>query len=191
MIVHVRHLTNPYPHTFPDDTFHDMLVDIAEDRAADIEQRHADGEYSRDSMGFVLMNPTAAISTPSMQAILAVISVGPTGKDFIPNALAKAVSTRDRGVECGAQVYSLPHMLPDGSFRYGYAAVVDGTIDGGSGLTEYQDRYQGTLLAADYNLRTADARKIWSEEQGPGRWYNNQNEPGERFAVFLEWLEKQ
>lgn len=189
MIVHVRHLINPYPHTFPDDTFHEMLVDIVEDRAADIEKRHADGEYGRLSMGFVIMDPTAAISTPSLRAVMALASVGPEGDDFIPNALAKAVVTRDRGVECGAQVYSLPHMLADGDFRYGFAASVDFTLGGGSGLTEIQDRYQTTLLLADYNLRVATARKAWSEEQGQGRWYCNQNEPGDQYTAFLKSIE--
>lgn len=181
-------MVHPYFQLFPDDTFQELLSDVVRQRGLDIQTRCASGEYSRDSMGFVILDPTASISTPSLQAILAIASVGPTGKDFLVNALAKVVEHRDRGVECGVQVYTRPHMLADGDFRYGYSVLLDGTYVGGSGLTEYEDRYQCTLLAADFNLRVAKARKSWEEIQGKGRWYCNQDEPGNQYTETLEQL---
>ncbi|HWI32225.1 MAG TPA: hypothetical protein VNT50_12095 [Microbacterium sp.] len=85
----------------------------------------------------------------------------------------------------GQLVYSEAHRLPDGSFRFGYSVEVDGTQVGASGLTELQDRYQATVLAADLNYRIAAARTEWAKDFAGERWYANEQVAPDRFRDAL------
>jgi hypothetical protein len=175
--------TNPYPETIPDDAFYALLDRVVAARAADVSARHAQGEYPGDSMGFCLLNPAAPDSAATEDTVLALASVGADGNKFVINAIGKVFAHRDHGVDCGAMVYSQNHRLADGDFRFGFSVSVDGTLAGASGLSELQDRYQGTLLAADFNLRVAEARGAWGKTVS-GAWYSNSDSPGKRAAVL-------
>jgi hypothetical protein len=159
-------------------------------RAGDIETRFNAGEFGRNQMSFVLLDPTAPSGAPADDIVMAVALVGSESNFFAPNALAKAFCYRDHGADGTAIVGAENHRLADGSFRFGGAVCVAGTIVGGSGQTELQDRYQCTLLAADFNYLVAMARKKWEESHGPGRWYLNEQVAGVRFSRIVEKILK-
>lgn len=178
--VHI--VSNPYSHMIPDDEFFRIVTGAVATRADDIWRRYQTGEYPRNCMGFVALDRTAPYWKPSDETVLVVATVGPEGQDFVPNAMAKAIEHRDKGVDCGVLVYTQKGRLAEGDFRYGFSVCIDGTYVGGSAQSELQDRYQVTLLAADFNYRVDSAIKAWEEKTGPGRWYCNENLPGERYA---------
>jgi hypothetical protein len=182
----IRVITNPYVRSIPDSEFVTIIRAAAEARAEDIERRSQNGEYTRASMSFVILDPTAPSWKPSEDAVLAMIIIGPDGRDFLPNAAAKAIEHRDHSADCGVLVYAQSHRLADGDFRFGFSACVEGTYVGGSGLSEIQDRYQATVLAADINYRIAEARQKWAEKNTDGYWFGNQHEPAERYASIWE-----
>ncbi len=177
--------SNPFVGIISDVAFNRIVSRAVYARAEDIQKRYMAGEYPRDSFSFTILDPTAPASTPSEDAIMVLALIGPEGADFAPNGLAKAIEHRDSGTECGVLVYTQKHRLPSGSFRYGFSVCLDGTYVGGSGETELQDRYQCTLLAADFNLRIDTTIKEWEEVHGPGRWFSEDNKPGRRITDAL------
>jgi hypothetical protein len=119
---------------------------------------------------------------------MALFAVGEEGERFLPNAMAKACEHRDHQASAGSVLYSQLHRLADGDFRWGHSAEVEGTIVGVSGLSEIQDRFQGQLLAAEFNYEIARFRLEWAKGHPNGDWFNDQNEPGARYAGILEKL---
>ena len=181
----IKVVKNPYPHTIPNDTFVSMLLDICGSRAADIERRYLNKEYKRDSMGFVLLDPTAPNSTRSENAVVAYFSIGSEGDSFLVNAIAKAFEHRDHCASAGSLLFSQTHRLADGDFRWGHSAYVEGTIVGASAQTPEQDRYQAQLLAVEVNYGVGSIRGLWTELHTGGDWFCNDNAPGERYANAL------
>lgn len=181
--VHI--LENPYKETIPYANFASILDTVVQRRADDIEARFADGEFERNRMSFTLLDPTAPSGADADDIVLAVIMIGPEGDFFGPNAMAKAFAYRDHGYDGGGTVMVENHRVADGSFRFGGTAEVAGTIVGGSGQTPLQDRYQSTLLAADFNYLVAMARAKWEAENGPGRWYATEQAPTARFSKII------
>ena len=179
-------LRHPYQQTIPDDDFQGLLERAVRARAEDIEARHQTGEYERNRMSFIVLDPTAPSGAPADDIVLAIVVIGPEGDFFAPNAMAKAFCLRDHGIEGAAVVAMQNHRLPDGSFRHGGAVEVAGTIVGGSGQTPLQDRYQSTLLAAEFNYSVAYARQQWEETNGPGRWYLTEQAPPARFTDIVK-----
>lgn len=181
LTVQIKVFPTSWEHRVPQPMLEQIIQDIAGRRAEEIEAAHSVGEYSRDSMGFVLMDPTKPLSVPSEQAIMAIIAIGQNGADFVPNAAAKAFTTRERGVDSGELVYAHQHQLGDGEFRYGFGATIDGTNGGASGATEIQDRYQAAVLCADFNLEIQQAQAAWEKDHPDGRWYCNVDQPNRRY----------
>jgi hypothetical protein len=177
--VHI--LCNPYGDTIPAEEFQALMESAIDARARDIETRFLAGEYSRNQMAFVVLDPTAPAGALADDIVMVVAVIGAEADFFAPNAMAKAFCYRDHGTDGAALVASASHRLGDGSFRFGGAIEVAGTIVGGSGQTELQDRYQCTLLAADFNYAVQASRKNWEEANGPGRWYLNEQAAGVRF----------
>jgi hypothetical protein len=177
--VHV--LRNPYAQTVPDANFLELVGQSVEMRATDIERRSRSGEFGRDSMAFVVLDPTAPRSRPSQEVVLLVASVGPEGARFVPNASAKAFEHRDLGADCGVLVYTQNHRLADGQFGFGFSVELDGTIVGASGESELQDRFQAVSLAAELNYRIGAARSQW-EESGKQEWYAVPSRPDVAYA---------
>lgn len=182
--VHV--LRHPYQQTIPNDGFQVLLDRAVRARAEDIEARHQAGEYERNRMSFTILDPTAPSGARADDIVLAIAVIGPEGDFFAPNAMAKAFCLRDHGLDGAAVVSMQNHRLPDGSFRHGGAVEVAGTIVAGSGQTPLQDRYQSTLLAADFNYAVAYARQQWEEADGPGRWYLTEQAPPPRFYDIVK-----
>jgi hypothetical protein len=178
----IRLVTNPYASSIPNPEFYEIIRSAAEARAEDIERGRWVGEYTRASMSFVVLDPTAPSWKPSEDALLALIVIGTDGMSFLPNAAAKAIEHRDHGADCGVLVYAQNHRLADGDFRFGYSACLEGMYVGGSGLTEIQDRYQATVLAADINYRITAARQKWAEIHTDGYWFGDEHEPADRYA---------
>ena len=167
-------------------SFDAMLESIIGQRAMDINAKHADGLYPGNSVGLVLLDPTAPPSISSENAVMAYFVVGEEGERFLPNALAKACEHRDHQASAGSVLYSQPHRLADGDFRWGHSAEVEGTIVGVSGLSEIQDRYQGQLFAAEFNYEIARFRLEWAKAHPGGDWFNDQDKPGKRYAGTLD-----
>jgi hypothetical protein len=190
LTVHVEYsknvFRNPYEQTIPSVEFDSILDQLFSVRAEDVARRYAGGEYARDSMSFVILDPTAPNSAAAEDIVLVVGCVGPTGMAYAPNAMAKVAAHRDHGIDGGILVYTQNHRLADGSFRAGFSVSIDGTQVGASGQTEAQDRYQATVLAADFNYRVVLARERWATQHGPGRWYAAKEEPPQRFLRALE-----
>jgi hypothetical protein len=183
--VKVNIVRHPYQETIPGAGFRELLEDAIRARAEDIETRHASGEYERDRMAFVILDPTEPTAALADDIVMAIGLIGEEADFFAPNALAKAFCLRDHGTDGTAVVATQNHRLADGSFRHGGAAEVAGTIVGGSGQTPLQDRYQATLLAADFNYAVAASRLAWEEIHGPGRWYVNEQGAAERFSKIV------
>ncbi len=179
-------LRHPYHETIPDDEFRSLLEVAIRARAEDIEARFRTGEYERNRMSFTLLDPTAPVSALADDIVLAIANIGPEGEFFAPNAMAKAFCLRDHGLEGAAVVAMQNHRLADGSFRHGGAVEIAGTIVGGSGQTPLQDRYQSTLLAAQFNYSVAYAREKWQEANGPGRWYLREQAPPSRYDDIVK-----
>jgi len=177
--VHV--LRNPYAQTVPDANFIELVRQSVEARAADIERRSRSGEFGRDSMAFVVLDPTAPRSRRSDDVVLLVASVGPEGARFVPNASAKAFEHWDLGTECGVLVYTQNHRLADGRFGFGFSVELDGTIVAASGESELQDRFEAVSLAAELNYRIGAARSVW-EEGGKQEWYSVPSRPDVPYA---------
>ncbi len=178
---HLHVLRNPYAQTVPDASFIELVRQSVEARAADVERRSRSGEFGRDSMGFVVLDPTAARSKRSDEVVLLVASVGPEGARFVPNASAKAFEHWDLGADCGVLVYTQNHRLADGRFGFGFSAELDGTIVGASGESELQDRFEAVSLAAELNYRIGAARSLW-EEGGRQEWYSVPSRPEAPYA---------
>lgn len=177
--VHV--LRNPYAQTIPDANFIELVRLSVEARAVDVEQRSQSGEFGRNSMGFVVLDPTAPRSRRSEEVVLLAASVGPEGARFVPNASAKAFEHWDFGADCGVLVYTQNHRLADGRFGFGFSVELDGTIVGGSGESELQDRFEAVSLAAELNYRIGAARSVW-EEPGKQEWYSVPSRAGTPYA---------
>jgi hypothetical protein len=176
----IRLVNNPWPETVPD--FSEILTHAAEDRARGIAERVANGDYRRDSMAFVVLDPTAPISRATEDAVLAMVCVGEDGPRFAANAMAKAAEHRDHGLECGSLALAQKHRLADGDFRNGFSVEVGGTIVGASGQNSLQDQYEATLLAARLNYEIGRARLAWEEAQGRGGWFSNAGQAGKRYC---------
>jgi hypothetical protein len=136
-------------------------------------------------MGFVILDPTAPPWKPSEECALGFLTVGADSDRLLIVALAKASLARDHGLSAGAVLYSQPHRVADGYFRWGHTANVEGTIVGGSGLTEVQDRFEAQMVAAEFNYQIARARELWLEAN-PGRPWLCSDGPGERFTRAME-----
>jgi hypothetical protein len=177
--VHV--LRNPYAQTIPDANFVALVRSSVEARAADIERRSRSGEFGRDSMAFVVLDPTAPRWKRSEEVVLLVASVGPEGTRFVPNASAKAFEHWDFGTDCGVLVYTQNHRLADGQFGFGFSVDLDGTIGAASGESELQDRFEAVSLAAELNYRIGAARSAW-EDGGKQEWYSVPSHPEAPYA---------
>ena len=200
----VNLIQNPWPHTIPDVELYDLLEWAANRRAYQIHEMLTVGLYeepARDSMGFVILDPTAAASTPSEECVLATLEIGENGRDFVPNAAAKCMQHRDRGMESGAMVYSQPHRLRDGDFRFGYSVNIEGFFIGGSGRTEAEDKLECTGLAADLIHGVNATRSEWADDlvgyyeeaAAPSgnkpvtlRWWCLENKPDARYSAVLD-----
>lgn len=179
----VHLLRNPYSQTVPDASFVELVRQSMEARAADIEARSRSGEFGRDSMAFVVLDPTAPRSKRSDEVVLLAATVGPQGARFVPNASAKAFEHWDLGADCGVLVYTQNHRLADGQFGFGFSVDLDGTVVGASGQSELQDRFQAVSLAAELNYRIGAARSAWEEGGGRQEWYAVPSRPDAPYAA--------
>jgi hypothetical protein len=183
MPITIRIINNPWPHTVPNHRLLEILRGIAEEAAERIKQRHTAGIYEKPKLAIVILDPTAPQSRPSEDAILAIILIGEGAQDNLCNALSKAFEQRDHGRNIGAMATAHSHLLPDGAFRYGHSFEVDSTMGGASGLTQKQDRDEGTTIASSFNRGIQEAREQWEEATGdPGDyyWFCDQNLPEAR-----------
>lgn len=166
-----------------------IIFGVAKSAAGVIQDRFENREFVRASMGLLILDPTTP-KKPQIESwrdlALATIAIGVEGERFLPNAAAKVVEHLVHGVDCGVLVYTQKHRLADGDFRYGFSVIVDGTPVGGSGETELQDRFMSTFVAADFNLRVAEAIGAWEKTQGEGRWYTDADAPPNRYTAIVD-----
>lgn len=188
--VSVQLFADPWSHLFPLEELGSAIKSIAEATAAEIEARHATGEFNKTSFGIVLLDPTAPLWKPSQDCVLAIIAIGEEGAKYTLNGLAKALEHRDHGFDCGIGVYVRPESLTDGDFKWGYSYQDGSMIAGGSGLSEIQDRLIVGKFVVELNYRIASAKKAWVAANTDNGWYCNQNIPSVRYTDTLERLAK-
>lgn len=185
----IRSFDNPYPHVMGGGQFEAMLIELGHNLKILINEGYEVGKFKRPSLGLCLMNP-AKPARRGTEAVLALFAVGPEGKDYLVNAVAKAVTHHNTGQDCGIAAYVEPYRLPDGSFVYGHSTDVAGTIAGASGLSEAQDRYVATLVAAEFNLYITEAHIKWREQNPDAKWYCNLNTPLEEFSAIAALIDE-
>lgn len=176
--VRVRVYQNPWEHTVPTDELVNILESVADRRAEHVEKQFERGNYTRNSLGLAILDPTSALWRPSAETLLATVAIGPEGERFIPNAIAKAVEHRDKGQLAGYGAYVDLTQTQDGDFTYGFSTQVDGTIAGASGQSELQDACEAGHAAVSFNYFIRETRKAWlaSQESRP-RWFCNEDLP--------------
>ncbi len=174
----------PYSNFMDNNTFKEIIRQIITDRAEALARLHASGEYSRPSMGYAILDPTAPADIPTSQTLMVLAEVGPEGERFGINARAKAFEHRNLNANCGVGVFVSQHRLQQGAFRFGFSADVDGTIVGASGASSIQDRREATILGADFNYRVQQFIEKWknAKENKEGWWMNNDNIPDRRYT---------
>jgi hypothetical protein len=182
----VRLIRNPWSHTVPGETLMAILTKVAQSRAKHVEKMHEVGEWKRDSLGLAILDPTAPISLPSSEALLATISIGPEGDRFVVNAVAKAVEHRDKGQLAGYGVYTDLTQTADGDFTYGFSTQVDNTIGGASGQSELQDACEAGHALVSFNYWIRDVRNGWREAYPGNRWFSHVDEPDETYTAMAE-----
>lgn len=177
----VRVFLNPWSDTVPNGQLFQIVQMVADKRAEHIERQFQAGEYERDSFGLVILDPTAPVSRPSSETLLAAIEIGPNGEHCLPNGIAKAVWHRDHGQPAGYGVYVDLTTSADGDFCWGFSTQVDNTIGGGSGQNELQDACEVGHALVTFNFLVRQARKAWFDERAKAdarpSWFCNQNEP--------------
>lgn len=179
----VQVIRNPWDRTVPDEQLCAILDAIALERAANIKRQHEAGVYSRDSLGIAILDPTAAISTSSIYALLATISIGPDGDKYVVNAIAKAMAHRNTGIRAGYGVNVDLTRSADGDFRFGGSAQLDNTIGAASAQTEHQDAYEAGMVLVQFNLKVRQLRAAWCDDNPGGRWFCSMDEPDH---VYME-----
>jgi hypothetical protein len=176
--VKVKVLRHPYPQTIPNNEFDALLAELSDRISQDIDRNHAAGKYRSGSLGLCILDPTLATTIASAESVLALVTMGDEGRDFLPNAVAKACETRDFGVNCGTLVFAQPQRLADGQFRWGHSAIVDGTIVGASGQVGIQDRALSEQFASDFNVEVNLRRMRWAEQGRSGyQWFADPDRP--------------
>jgi len=118
--------------------------------------------------------------------LLAIVAIGREGERFIPNAIAKAVQHRDKGVLTGYGVYVDLTQTEDGDFTYGFSTQVDGTIGGASGLSELQDAAEAGHALVAFNYHVRSARKAWRDANPDNRWFCDQDLPRTLYTQMAE-----
>ena len=155
---------SPYGDVIPDAKFNQLAMELVGYGAEIIEDAYKVGNVAQDSFSLCVLDPTAPLWKPSTDCVLITAAIGGKGRQYVRNAIAKAISTRDAGEEWGKVLYSQPHRIPGGAFRWGYAANVDSTIIGGSAQAEKDDQLVCTLVGAEFNSAVAEAFRQWSED---------------------------
>lgn len=185
----IKVIENPYPHIVGEEGFMTMLLSIGHNLKVLIDGAHEAGAFKRNSLGLCLMNPTKPARRGS-EAIMALLAVGPEGRSYLTNAVAKAVTHYNHGEDCGKLAYVEPYRLVDGSFAFGHSAEVAGTIAGASGLSEAQDRYLATLVAAEFNLNVTEAHQSWRADNPNNKWFCNVNQPLDEFSAIAALIDE-
>jgi len=179
----VRLFANPWPESVPTERLTQILETVARHRAEDLEERAASGEYAHAMISIAILDPTAPLTRPTDEALLAVIEIGEGAANATPNALGKACAHRDHGVDFGTLLMAQRHRIADGEFRRGLSSDVNGTITGASGLTGIQDQFQAGVAAAELNYGVGAARIEW-EETNSFRWSTSDGQPSERYRAL-------
>jgi len=173
----IRIYRNPWEHTVPNEALRAILENIAMKRVDHIADQYQNGHYSRSSLALVILDPTAPLWRPSSETLLAAILIGPDAERFLPNAIAKAVEHRDKGILAGYGAYVDMTQTEDGDFTYGYSTQVDDTIGGASGESEIQDACEAGYALVSFNYHIRSFRIAWRKANPDKRWFCNEDLP--------------
>lgn len=193
--VRIHH--NPWNHRVPDERLVEILTSIVKDRETHL--RHEimktnlikgeglEGTDARPSFAFVILDPTAPISRPSEETILAVLEIGPNSQDYIPYAIAKAIWHRDHGRRSDYGVYVDTLTSADGDSAWGFSCQVDDTIGGGCDDAQEMAEYEAGVALVTFNHQVRKALREWfeSQEERPD-WFCNSNQPDKRFTGAVQ-----
>jgi hypothetical protein len=179
--VDVRIIQNPWLHSVPTKVLGEILMRIAALTAERIRTRKEQGIYEESRLAIALLDPTAPMSRPSEQCVLAIILIGDDAEEFITFALDKAFEHRDHGMNNGAAIAAHKQVLPDGATRWGHSACVDDTtFVGASAQLSIVDRLEATVFGAEFNCEIHRTREEWEKDHPGGDWYCDQGIASER-----------
>lgn len=180
--VEVALIRNPWAQTVPDERLMDLLVHAAQQGAAKLEKWIAKGKAApdRNSFGAVILDPTRPRGDATLQdRILAVITIGDLGDQYVPNGAAKADAHDRHGVPNGILVQSRNHCLGDDDFAWAGSVEYQGAIGAGSGLSAKQDAKLMLRMLRIAIDGVREIREIWLEERradgGRRAWWNEED----------------
>ncbi|MFE1404701.1 hypothetical protein [Streptomyces sp. NPDC058770] len=189
------HRRNPYQYLMSGPQFDALLTRLALRRAESVWRNHhisperaPHGVYPRPHMAFVLLDATAGPWVPNEDAVLAAVTLGERGHDFLPYAAAKAAGHRRTGHNWGTAVLVDPHLCGDGGFRHGHSAEVRGQIVGASSQSPDQDLHEAAALATDFVQALSELHQAWERRTGPGEWFTTDGLSGTEPVAMTGWF---
>jgi len=210
MITHeIRLYYNPYSQTLSRGVLLQILETAANNLADELQRMIDTGDTEKESFAVILADPTETreVQQPTDLALAAVL-LGPEAEDLMPNALAKIDAASRHGVPNGALVDQASHCLGDDDFAWGHSAHLLIEVEGvniagetgdytfqvalaaGSGLSAEQDHDMAKMILTEVMGQIRDRRDSWIAEQrrehGRWGWYNQQNQPPEKYRAILD-----
>ena len=155
---------SPYGDVVPQAMFNQLAMELIEYAGFLIEEGCERYDFPKESFGLCVLDPVSPGRWPSSECVLVTAAIGDDGRLYVANAIDKAVRSRNAGEEWGKVLYTQPHRIPGGAFRWGYAANVNGTIVGGSAQSQKQDQKVCESVATEYNYRVARAFEQWEQD---------------------------
>ncbi|HSE60990.1 MAG TPA: hypothetical protein VLA88_01700 [Candidatus Saccharimonadales bacterium] len=190
--VRVAMFLNPYHEdVISSERLYGMIVEAAAEMASRIARRYHSGRYDKQSLASFIMDPTMPVGAlPDTRYIMAAVLIGPAAEGLLQNAWGKIVKHMKTGQDCGVAVFVQPHRMGKGDFNWGMTAQLDGTLGGGSGLNQFQDKAEVVSLIADINEAVSTEVAQWERThlQPVGKrpsWHTGNGTHGDKFKEIL------
>jgi hypothetical protein len=164
MLTPVSVLVNPSPYgdVVPQEDFVEIARRVVRKVGGQIMSMRNASEVEKPVFAFALFDPTQPPWMLEYSSWIIAAAYGDDGSRLLPNGLDKGMQTVRFGEEWGKVLYTQPHRIPPGAFRWGFAGMVDGTPGGGSGFSEMQDKRVVYEAASEYNYQIAMAFDRWN-----------------------------
>ena len=182
-------MRNPYPHLFDSAGFDGLISQLGSNLAHEVTRCHPN-ELERPSFGLCLMDPTRPDESVS-GALLALITVGPDGRDCLPAAIAAAAQRFLQRQDCGDLIRLQPHRFKHGGFIGSHAVEVGGTVVGVVGSSDDQDCLLATRMVVHYNGWIFDHHERWRRKHPDHVWLDGDDRPLEDFRMMAAWFDQE
>lgn len=186
---------NPYRYMLDDAELTAMLASVGSRRAESILRNCATasgdaprGPYPRLAMGFIILDPTADPYVSHADAVLGAVAIGDEARSFLPKAAAKAAAHRRLGHANGVAVHADPHLLGNGSFRYGHSTEIRGLIVAASSQTPDQDLFEASRLASDLIEELTNRHHDYEWRCGETDWLSPDSTVPAEYTKMVAWF---